>query len=74
MPIRPVHGASSSGAEKWLNHIAFQAVAVFRWARVLGFDPQSRRPVSLKLLVLARGLDTFPSVVVEELCKAMPDE
>ncbi len=30
-------------------------------------------PISLKLMVRARGgLDTFPSLVVEELRKAMP--
>jgi DNA-binding transcriptional LysR family regulator len=41
--------------------------------RLLPLDELSSHPISLKLLVRARGsLDTFPSLVVEELRKAMP--
>jgi DNA-binding transcriptional LysR family regulator len=41
--------------------------------RYLPLDELAGHPIALKLLVRARGgLDTFPSLVVEELRKAMP--
>lgn len=41
--------------------------------RMLPLDELASHPISLKLLVRARGsLDTFPSLVVEEIRKAMP--
>jgi DNA-binding transcriptional LysR family regulator len=41
--------------------------------RYLPLDELASHPIALKLLVRARGgLDTFPSLVVEELRKAMP--
>jgi DNA-binding transcriptional LysR family regulator len=41
--------------------------------RYLPIEELAAHPISLKLLVRARGgLDTFPSFVVEEMRKAMP--
>jgi hypothetical protein len=41
--------------------------------RHLPLDELDAHPLSLKLLVRARGgLDAFPSLMVEELRKAMP--
>jgi hypothetical protein len=41
--------------------------------RYLPIEELAAHPISLKLLVRARGgLDTFPSLVVEEMRKAMP--
>ena len=44
-----------------------------REVRHLPLHELESHPISLKLMVRARGgLDTFPSLVVEELRKAMP--
>jgi len=65
--------ARSGQAITFLNHVDVAEEVEAGEIRYLPLQELAGHPISLKLLVRARGgLDTFPSRVVEELRKAMP--
>jgi DNA-binding transcriptional LysR family regulator len=65
--------AASGQAITFLNPVDIAEDVDAGQIRHLPLDELRAHPISLKLLVRARGgLDTFPSLVVEELRKAMP--
>jgi DNA-binding transcriptional LysR family regulator len=65
--------ARSGQAITFLNHVDVAEEVEAGEIRYLPLLELAGHPISLKLLVRARGgLDTFPSRVVEELRKAMP--
>jgi len=65
--------ARSGQAITFLNPVDIAEDVAAGEIRYLPLDELKSHPIALKLLVRARGsLDTFPSLVVEELRKAMP--
>jgi len=65
--------AKSGQAITFLNPVDVAEDVESGEIRHLPLEELARHPIAIKLLVRARGgLDTFPSLVVEELRKAMP--